>query len=217
MSNRDVILVGGGGNCKVILELLKETDYNPIGLLEPSMKVGETFFGVECLGSDDEAPRLLAEGVQQAIITPAMPCTLKRRLTELYLGIGFTIPTLVSSSAIISSSASIGEGTCVFPGANIGPDVRIGRHCTVNVSAVITHGVTIGDYSNIAPNSTILGFNEIGAGTLIGAGGVIIQCHAIGTNSIVGAGSVVTHDVADNEVVVGNPARHMRFQRGIDE
>lgn len=41
----------------------------------------------------------------------------------------------------------------------------------------------------------------------IGAGTTILPGVIIGENAIVGAGSVVTHDVAANTIVAGNPAR----------
>jgi acetyltransferase-like isoleucine patch superfamily enzyme len=48
----------------------------------------------------------------------------------------------------------------------------------------------------------------------IGTGSTILCGVTIGQNAVVGAGSVVTHDVADNAVVAGNPARFIRW---IDE
>jgi acetyltransferase-like isoleucine patch superfamily enzyme len=50
----------------------------------------------------------------------------------------------------------------------------------------------------------------IGAGAFIGAGAVILPGRSIGRNATVGAGAVVTSDVADGDVVVGNPARVIR-------
>ena len=41
----------------------------------------------------------------------------------------------------------------------------------------------------------------------IGAGAIILPGVTIGENAVVGAGSVVTHDVAPNTVVAGNPAK----------
>lgn len=45
----------------------------------------------------------------------------------------------------------------------------------------------------------------------IGTSSTILCGVTIGENAIVGAGSVVTHDVPDNAVVAGNPARFLRW------
>lgn len=47
----------------------------------------------------------------------------------------------------------------------------------------------------------------IGDNVNVGANVVIIGNITIGNNVIIGAGSVVVHDVPDNSVVAGNPAR----------
>jgi acetyltransferase-like isoleucine patch superfamily enzyme len=47
-------------------------------------------------------------------------------------------------------------------------------------------------------------------GASIGSGATILSNLTIGENALVGAGSVVTHDVPDNAVVAGNPARVLR-------
>ena len=47
-------------------------------------------------------------------------------------------------------------------------------------------------------------------GASIGTSATILCGVTIGENAIVGAGSVVTHDVPDNAIVAGNPARLMR-------
>lgn len=51
---------------------------------------------------------------------------------------------------------------------------------------------------------------EIGNNVFIGAKSLILPNVRIGNNVIVGAGSVVTHDIPDNVVVAGNPARIIR-------
>jgi acetyltransferase-like isoleucine patch superfamily enzyme len=47
-------------------------------------------------------------------------------------------------------------------------------------------------------------------GASIGSGATILANVVIGENAMVGAGSVVTHDVPDNAVVAGNPAKILR-------
>ena len=48
---------------------------------------------------------------------------------------------------------------------------------------------------------------EIGDGTFIGSDTMIVAPIKIGQNARTGAGSVVTHDVGDNELVYGVPAK----------
>jgi acetyltransferase-like isoleucine patch superfamily enzyme len=45
---------------------------------------------------------------------------------------------------------------------------------------------------------------------MIGSGAVIIGKVTIGAEALIGAGAVVTHDVADQTVVAGVPARLLR-------
>ena len=44
----------------------------------------------------------------------------------------------------------------------------------------------------------------------IGMNTMIVKPVTIGENAIIGAGSVVTHDIPDNEIWAGNPARKIR-------
>ncbi|MBW4089885.1 MAG: hypothetical protein HIU82_02080 [Proteobacteria bacterium] len=52
----------------------------------------------------------------------------------------------------------------------------------------------------------------IGPDVWIGASAAIMPGITIGTGAIIGAAAVVTHDVAPYSVVVGAPARHLRFR-----
>lgn len=48
---------------------------------------------------------------------------------------------------------------------------------------------------------------RLGDQVFVGVGAIILPGVTIGSNVVVGAGAVVTHDIPDNSVVVGNPAR----------
>lgn len=52
----------------------------------------------------------------------------------------------------------------------------------------------------------------IGNNVKVCAGAILIGNIKIGNNVIIGAGSVVVKDIPDNAVVVGNPARIIRYQ-----
>ena len=52
-----------------------------------------------------------------------------------------------------------------------------------------------------------IGCIEIGNNVFIGSGVTILYNTKIGSNVVIGTGSIVTHDIPDNSVVVGVPAR----------
>lgn len=107
-------------------------------------------------------------------------------------------------SADVPPQMQIGKGT-VFPHDALGcvfhPDVKIGKNCK------ILHGVTMGGRAGHK------GLPIIGDNVVIGTHAQLIGNVKIGNNSIVGAGAIVTHDVPDNVVVVGNPARILKYNK----
>lgn len=54
---------------------------------------------------------------------------------------------------------------------------------------------------------TKIGNVEIGNNVFIGAESVVLPGVNIGSNVVIGANSTVTHDIPDNSVAVGSPAR----------
>jgi len=77
-------------------------------------------------------------------------------VAEAKLLIGIKIArTEIASTAVVHSSAQLGEGTVVEPYAIIGEHVRLGRRCRVGSSAVIDGWTTMGDDNEIFPFATI--------------------------------------------------------------
>ena len=101
-------------------------------------------------------------------------------------------------------------------GTTIGKGFYIGHFGTivVNVCTVIgdnvniSHGVTIG----MASRGIHRGSATIGNCVYIGPGAKIVGRVTIGNNVAIGANAVVTHDIPDNAVVAGVPARVISMQ-----
>lgn len=112
--------------------------------------------------------------------------------------------TAIASSAIVSPSAKIGEGSAILQGAIIQAEANIGMHTIINSGASIDHECKISNYVHISPHATLCGNVQVGEGTWIGAGTTIIQGIKIGKWCIIAAGSVVTKDIPDFSLAAGN-------------
>jgi acetyltransferase-like isoleucine patch superfamily enzyme len=109
----------------------------------------------------------------------------------------------------------IGEHTHFF--SPIGTTVDITRPYLLNIGdyCKITQGVVIltHDYSRSVLRMKYkeiigeAGFVKIGDNVFIGVNAVILKGTTIGNNVIIGAGSVVSHDIPDDTVAAGNPAK----------
>ena len=95
------------------------------------------------------------------------------------------------------------QGT-IFPhpvGIVIGKGIEIGKKCT------IFQNVTIGKYDDALP--------KLGDNVCVFAGAILFGNIKIGNNAIIGAGSVVTKSVPDNAIVIGNPAKVIKYREDI--
>lgn len=133
--------------------------------------------------------------------------------------------TKIWQFVVVLSGARIGRECNICAHVLIEGDVVIGDRVTVKSGVQLWDGIRVGDDVFIGPNATFtndrfprskiypdkFGETFIERGASIGAGAVILPGIRIGANSMVGAGAVVTRDVAEGSLVLGNPARHVRF------
>ena len=123
----------------------------------------------------------------------------------------------------IGDDTKIGTFVEIQKGARIGSRVKISSHSficegvTIEDEVFIGHGVIfINDkYPRATTQSGILQTEDdwicsptlIKKGASIGSNATILCGLTIGENAMIGAGAVVTHDVPNDEIVIGNPAR----------
>jgi sugar O-acyltransferase (sialic acid O-acetyltransferase NeuD family) len=117
---------------------------------------------------------------------------------------------LQDPSATVASTSELSHGAYVNAGAVVASNTRIGCFANVNRSASVGHDNRLGFSTSIGPGAVLAGDITIGAVAFVGTGATVLPGLSIGRRAIVGAGAVVTRDVADGEVVVGNPARVLR-------
>ena len=124
----------------------------------------------------------------------------------------------------VLSGSRIGDGCTVGQNVVVGPSVEIGKHCKIQNNVSVYQGVTLEDgvfcgpsmvFTNVFnPRAEIRKMDQVRPtrvrrGATIGANATVVCGVTIGRYAFVGAGAVVTRNVADNALVLGNPARQV--------
>lgn len=214
MFNQDsIILIGGGGHCKVIIDIIRQkNEYTIVGISDLKSFYGKIINDIKIIYNDDDLRDLFFKGVKYAFVSlGSVSCNEKRsKLFNLIKAIGFKIPVISSSNSVISPSVKIGIGSIIMNGTIINCDAIVGENCIINTGAVIEHDCIIEDNCHIAPGVIISGGVRIGANSHIGTGASVIQGINIGRDVLVGAGSVVVKDIPDGAKVYGVPAKEQK-------
>lgn len=210
---RKILLVGAGGHCKVILDLLlRSKQYEVAGIIDVKERVGDRIFGVPVNGTDDNLSRFFKKGVKFCFISAGSvgDTRLRVKLYNFAKKSGFVLPNLISPYALVSSRAFLGEGSFIAPGVIINAGSQIGNNCILNTGAIIEHDCKIGDFAHVSPGAVLSGGVSVGDHSHIGAGSIIIQNVEIGERTIIGAGSVVTKNIRKGMVAYGNPCKERK-------
>ena len=204
-----MILVGGGGHARVLLDSLRLLSVQVLGIVDRDPDaVMKRVLGVPILGPEkvildhDPSEILLVNGLGGVGDTSS-----RRRVFQSFSARGYSFAGVVHPKAIISSTVLLSEGIQVMAGAVLNPGTTVGDNSIINTSASVDHDCRIGAHVHIAPGVTLSGTVTVGEGAHVGTAATVIQGVTIGARAIVGAGAVVLRDVASETTVVGNPAR----------
>ena len=215
MNNKELILIGGGGHCKMIISQLKKINrFEIIGIIDKYKPIGSRVLDVEIIGKDEDLKSLYERGIRYALITlGSVKDNLKRQsLFDLAKKLGYEFPILIGPGTLIDKDVKIDAGTVILPGSIINVGSTIGKNCILNSGSIIEHDCQIGNHCHIAPGAHLSGGVEIGDLSFVGIGSTIIQGIKIGKNVTIGAGSVVIRDIPENTIVVGNPAKIIKHK-----
>ena len=206
--SEQVLVLGAGGHATVVVDLLRQLNYDIVGIVTPrEFDSNPVFKGVNVYLDDrdvlnfDQDKILLVNGIG------SLPGDKTRsRLHVKFKNYGFSFLTLIAPTAIVSSFVGLSEGVQIMPGAIINANSSVGEGTIVNSGAVVEHDCHIGPHNHLAPGCRLSGNVSTGAFVHVGTGAVLIQNVTVGNEAVVGAGAALTRDLSHNEkLLVAKP------------
>jgi sugar O-acyltransferase (sialic acid O-acetyltransferase NeuD family) len=203
-SRTRLVLLGTGLFAEELTDLVAELE--DVELVAYCENLDRSRAGGELLGKPivwvEDLPSLGEIAAVCAITTPE-----RERYVNQVRDLGVPFGRLVHPRAVISRSATLGEGVVVGASAVIAARTTIADQVTINRGALIGHHVDVGPFATIQPGAVIGGAGTVGARAYVAMGARVLERLTIGEGALVGAGAVVTHDVEPGARVVGVPAR----------
>lgn len=199
-----LLILGAGGHGRAVADLARACGFTIAGFTEPGGR------GRDVVGTDDDllalTQRLSLDGAVVGVGNTALArrAALFGRLRER----GLATPRLVHPSAIVSPSATVGEGTVVLPNAVVGADCVVGSNVVIYSGCVLEHDCRIEDHAYLAPGAILCGEVRVEEGAFVGAGAVAVPGATIGKGATVDALARVVGALA--------PGMRLTAQRSIE-
>lgn len=205
---RSLVVLGGGGHARVVIEAAREADWKVQGFVDPAPCTQTSeLLQVDRLGDDSVVDALLSMPELALIWGIGGYRAVPFRVRQSAVWLQAQWAQLTHPTAWVASSAHIKAGSFVSARAVVQAGARVGAHCIVNTGAIVEHDAAIDDFVHLAPGSTLGGSVTIGPRTLIGLGATVLPGCQIGQDVVIGAGAVVTRDVPDGVTVMGVPGQ----------
>ena len=206
MDNK-ILLLGGGGHCKVILDsLLKINQYTEIGIVDPYIKKGDKILGVSVVGCDEDLSDLYDAGYREAFISLGSigNTRVRKNIYKMLKELRFNVVTIIDPSADVSQFANIEEGSYIGKNALINAGASIAACSIINTGAIVEHDCYIGMFTHVAPGAVVCGNVKLGENVHVGAASVIKNGIVIGDDVMIGAGSAIVNHIDCNMIAYGN-------------
>lgn len=201
-----MILIGGGGHCKSLIDVAESAGYRIAGILDRPEELGKKILNYEVIGNDDDIPKYVGSAEFIISVGYIRNPNLRIKLYELVKQQGGQFATLIASTAYVSQYASLGEGTVVMHHAFVNAEATVGKNVILNTFSNIEHGSIVGDQCHISTGVMVNGDCKVGNNCFIGSGSVLYNGVSITDGVVVSAGSVVRRPISIKGVYSGNPA-----------
>jgi len=198
-------ILGASGHGKVIAEIALSTDWDSVEFYDDAFPIKALLDIYVIHGGLDKLLEKsnFYDGFHVAIGDNKTRLNVLNQLLRLNL----PCPNIISRSAVVSQSASLGVGISIMANVVVNARSTIGDGVILNTSCSVDHDCIIASGVHISPGAHLAGNVSVGICSWVGIGSAIIQSKIIGDNSIIGAGSAVISDIPNGVTAVGVPSK----------
>lgn len=212
----EIVFWGATGQAKVLREIVERKGKKLVALFDNNLEVPSPFPDIPLFyGQDGFNAWRRARGEQK--LTDFMVAIGGGRgkdrveIQEALESQGLRPFTAQHPTAFVAENAKIGPGSQILANAVVCVEAELGLSCIVNTGATVDHECRLGDGVHICPGAHLAGCVEVDRYATVYSGAVVLPRIKIGEGAVVGAGAVVIKDVPAYALVVGNPARIIKY------
>ena len=209
-----LVIIGGGGQAKVIIDALHSNTFIKVLVVDPYAK-SEKLLGIPIVDQLSSKYEQVPKKFIVAIGDNYKRWQVVQRLLEADPETKFY--TSIHKTAIVSARADVGAGSIICAGAIVGVNSKIGSHSIINTKSVVDHDCLIRDYANVGPNVALGGGVEVGMRSFIGISTTVLHSTTIAGDVVLGADSFLNRNVDKaSSIWFGRPAKYIRLRKNND-
>lgn len=210
MNKKEIYLIGVGNYTEVIIELAIDCGYAIKGLYHyNNERIGEDVLGITIIGCTDDLYKTDLHGKQFAVTMGENK--LRSDIATRIRSLGGVTPNLIHPTAVVSTSATLGQGCFIHLRTKISTQCTLGNDCVIDFNSLVAHHATLGDACYMSSLAMVGSYCTIGKRVLFGMNSLILPLRlSLGDDCIVGGKANVTKSFPNNCLLVGNPARKIK-------
>lgn len=203
--SKNLIFVGGGGYFREIYDyILDDIENNRLSEINLKGVISETependlpiqFLSLLENYSIDESDIFLIVIGQVAA---------RKRIFNLLEDAGAQFITYIHHTAIVSTSATVGEGSIICPNVIVNANANIAKNCSVNVNCSIGHDTRVGQHSVLSPYSALNGHSLLGRECFVGSRSTVFPKIEVGDCCVVDSHTAVRRNIEPKMIVTSS-------------
>lgn len=210
---KQVLIMGGWGSGQIVASVIEDInqindDWKILGYLNDFEEIGALIGSYPVVGRTAEAIDYSLRGVYLHYAMRNAKFAAQRIERFKQMGIpDECFATLIHPNTHLSGNRGIGCGSLLCAQAYLSFGAQVANHNHLYGNVFVGHDSSISDFAWIANNSAVGARCLIKEGAHLGTNCSLREDVTIGRYAIVGIGAVILNDVADFEIVVGNPGK----------